>query len=821
MKIRTKLQLNLLMISLVITAVVASSVVGMLFVRGKLTYLTQQSAPYQTRTAEFQRALQRVGGELVETTITRSTKEYQEARVQTDKALTELKTSNEQLQALKSSDSTAYIEMEKSARELFTVTESRLKAEAEVSDIDTKLYEVLDKVETNIKELDGRIRKLQEDRSAVYAGSLKESKVSVTRLRDIEVFKTYLNELLHTVNDIQKAADRKGVLMARSRYTVALTKAFQCSYPKNSRKISEELKKLSDLVDELIKLKSVSAIEVAAKARIDSINSELGEKNSLILVEIDQSTTAFSDKNKREDDQLGMSYGAANAATSIRLGMAEYLSLSIVVAHMADHLALAKSSNDVDAAQNELNIAFTRCETLRKSMEQLLARLSAQKEAGLLRNAVASFQTARQTISGDDGYIAKVRKKIAMIEEATRLNTKVRQQIDAQAAQGRVTISAALGDQEKAIASVNSMSRNSIILVVVIGLCSLLIGIFFAIMLNRALFRPIEELSALAGEFGNGNFTIVLDESRKDEFGELGIHFNQASKRLLEMASKLTIAIANLASNSSQLTSTARELSSGAQEQSRQTSQSATALTEMSQTISEVADHALGAADASRQTLDKAANGSQVVGKAVQGMEQIATAVEEAASHIKALGSSSEQIGSIIGVINDIADQTNLLALNAAIEAARAGEVGKGFSVVADEVRNLANRTTEATAQISNMVLEIQAVTSKSVIAMEVGNGRVVAGVKLASEARQSLDDIVEASGRGASMVKRIATATEEESVAAQQVASSMVNIADITHKTEQSMEEISHASLELNKIATELSHMASWFKTGTIIPAA
>ena len=813
MKIRTKLHLNLLMVTLVITAVVASSVIGMMFVRGKLTYLTQQSAPYQTRTAEFQRALQRFGGELFEASGARSIKEYHDARVQTDKASAELKTSSDSLLALKSADNTAADDIEKSARELYSITENRLKAEADTVDANGKLYETLDSVETTIKELDTRIKKLQEERNAVYAGSLKETKNSSIHLRDVETFKIYLNELLHTINDIQKANDRKGVLLARSRYAVALSKAFQCNYPKNSKRIFDELKKLADYVDELIKLKSTGAIDSETKSRIDFLNTELGEKNTLILVEIDQTTSTFSDRNKKEDDRLSLSYNAANTATNIRLATAEYLSLSIVLAHMADHLALAKNKNDVDSAQNELNGAFVRAEVIRKNMDALLGRLGAQKELGLMRSAAASFLLAKQTLFSTDGYVAKVRKKIAMYEDAARLNHKVREQIDAQATRGRATISAAQGDQEKAIAAVNDMSRNSILLVIAIGIGSLIIGVFFAVMLNRTLFRPISDLSILAGEFGDGNFTKLLDENRKDEFGELAVHFNQASRRLLEMASKLTMTISSLASNSSQLSGTAKELASGAQEQSRQTVHSASALTEMSQTISEVAGHAMNAADASKQALGKAANGSQVVGRAVQGMEQIASAVEEAATHIRALGASSEQIGSIIGVINDIADQTNLLALNAAIEAARAGEVGKGFSVVADEVRRLANRTTEATAQISKMITEIQSVTSKSVVAMEIGNSSVAEGVKLAGEARQSLDDIVHASGRGAEMVGRIATATEEQSTTAQQVTASMVNIAEITNKTEQSMGDINRSSEELSRIAAELSKMASWFE--------
>lgn len=812
MKIRTKLRLNLIVVTVVIGAVVAAGATGMWAIRGKLSYLTQRSAPVQMRTAELQRTLQRLGAEMAETSTARTMEGYRSQRAHTEKALAEMKGSSEALGALTGEGDGTVEEMTKNMGEVFTITENRLKAEAEAVTADKSLDLQLENCSARLKELDGRIKRLQGDRTSNYVSSLQETKSSSNRLREIETFKIALNELLYTVADIQKSADRKGVLVARSRYSVALNKALQSDYLKSSKKVAEETKKLADRVDELIKVKSSASAEAEAKSRIEALNAELGEKTSLIHVIIEQEINASRDRYAKEDTRQGLSFNASKTATQILIANADYLSMGLVLDHLSAHLALATSAKEVDDVEQKLNQSFARAAAIQRSIEGLIGKLGAKNELALVRSAGGALTVARQTLFGADGYTAKVRKKIALREEAARVNDRVRQLIDAQAARGRETVTVAQGDQEKAVAAVNSMSRASIIAIVVMGCVALVVGIFFALSLERAFSRPIRDLTSLAEEFGNGNFSRTLDERRADEFGALAGHFNQAGAKLAETARQLKTTITSLATQSSQLSGTAEALACGAREQSQQTVQSASAISEMSQTITEVAGHAQSAAEAAKQAHDTAAVGSRSVERAVGGMARIASAVDEAAGHIRALGASSDQIGTIVNVIEDIADQTNLLALNAAIEAARAGEVGMGFAVVADEVRKLAQRTTEATAEISGMIRAIQADTGKSVAAMELGSSSVAEGVQLAGEARESLEAIVGASARGVEMVERIATATEEQSATTQQVNASMISIADITRDTERSMGDINQASEELSRLADELSRMASWF---------
>jgi methyl-accepting chemotaxis protein len=205
--------------------------------------------------------------------------------------------------------------------------------------------------------------------------------------------------------------------------------------------------------------------------------------------------------------------------------------------------------------------------------------------------------------------------------------------------------------------------------------------------------------------------------------------------------------------------------------------------------------------------------GGQVVSETIEGMSKISHSVNESSSTVEALGKRSEQIGEIVKVINDIAGQTNLLALNAAIEAARAGEQGRGFAVVADEVRKLAERTTSATHEIGDMITGIQDDTTKAVESMHAGTKEVEAGVILANQAGEALQEIVSSVQGVSDMVQHIATAAEEQSTTGDVISANVESVANITQQTAESATLSSNAASELNELAQELRNLVSGFQ--------
>jgi len=197
----------------------------------------------------------------------------------------------------------------------------------------------------------------------------------------------------------------------------------------------------------------------------------------------------------------------------------------------------------------------------------------------------------------------------------------------------------------------------------------------------------------------------------------------------------------------------------------------------------------------------------------VAGIKRIADVVNQSAGTVRALGKSSDQIGEIIGVIDDIADQTNLLALNAAIEAARAGEQGRGFAVVADEVRKLAERTTRATKEIASMIKTIQSETTLAVQSMEQGTQEVENGFRLADKAAASLQGIVDTSEKVTDMIAQIATASKEQSAASEQISRNVEAISTVTGETAANIQHIARAAEDLNKLTTALQDLVGQFQ--------
>ncbi len=363
--------------------------------------------------------------------------------------------------------------------------------------------------------------------------------------------------------------------------------------------------------------------------------------------------------------------------------------------------------------------------------------------------------------------------------------------------------------EEKTRASVTLYRKAMSILVFMLVIGSIVLSIH----LYASIMHPINRMKTMASAFSSGDMSTTLDESRKDEFGELAVHFNKAAKALNEMAIRIQSVTGEIAGQATTLETTADGLYLNVQKKVEQAVQSASAMNQMSQTILDVASNAADASGASKHATEAATQGRGVVMDTAKKMTEISESVSSSESTLSRLGESSENVGTIVSVINDIADQTNLLALNAAIEAARAGEQGRGFAVVADEVRKLAERTAKATGEIVLMIDSIQGDIKDVTTSMDHGKSIVEEGVRLVENATGSLDSIVEVSTKGTDMVQRIAAATEEQSAAVDHVLEGMENISSATKQTETTVSEIRQASELLTNTSKELEEIASWFK--------
>ena len=354
--------------------------------------------------------------------------------------------------------------------------------------------------------------------------------------------------------------------------------------------------------------------------------------------------------------------------------------------------------------------------------------------------------------------------------------------------------------------------RNLAIIALVTGvLLCILVAVFFPPLIVNPLNELINRVTNIASD--DGDLTMRVTVKSTDETGQLATAFNQFLDKLHKLIGEISGASAHVSTAAEEMSYTTQATNEAVSEQHSATDQVATAINEMSATVQAVARHASEAAGAARQADDDAKSGRIIVGETISAIESLATEVEKASEVIQELETDSDNIGSVLDVIKGIAEQTNLLALNAAIEAARAGEQGRGFAVVADEVRTLASRTQASTAEIEGMIERLQQGAKNAVQVMAHGKQQADLGVETAAKAGESLDSITSAVSEISDMNIQIASASEEQNAVVEDINRNITNISSISDRTASHAQKNDAASGQLSELATELQSLVGQFK--------
>ncbi|WP_339435782.1 methyl-accepting chemotaxis protein [Pseudomonas sp. EL_65y_Pfl1_R32] len=342
---------------------------------------------------------------------------------------------------------------------------------------------------------------------------------------------------------------------------------------------------------------------------------------------------------------------------------------------------------------------------------------------------------------------------------------------------------------------------------------ALIFGLVAAWAITRQIILPLNETLQVAERVALGDLSHNLTSLRQDELGQLQRAMQSMTVGLRELIGGISDGVTQIASAAEQLSAVTEQTSAGVNSQKIETDQVATAMNEMAATVQEVARNAEEASEAAVAADQQAREGDKVVGEAIAQIERLATEVGNSTAAMGDLKRESDKIGSVLDVIKSVAQQTNLLALNAAIEAARAGEAGRGFAVVADEVRSLAQRTQKSTEEIEELIVGLQNGTQQVATIMDNSRGLTDSSVELTRRAGSALANITRTVSTIQAMNSQIATAAEQQSAVAEEINRSVLNVRDVSEQTSSASEETAASSAELARLGIYLQTLVGRFR--------
>jgi methyl-accepting chemotaxis protein len=449
--------------------------------------------------------------------------------------------------------------------------------------------------------------------------------------------------------------------------------------------------------------------------------------------------------------------------------------------------------------------ATTNAETEQKAVAQLDAAIASLKQLNVhlsdvqpealrqLEAALGNYRSALQAYKAANSNAVQARKEMtdqgaAIVSLSEQLYQIQLDRRDAESAQART-------------------------LQLISTLLALLVGIIAAVIITRQITGPLRETLAVVDRIASGDLSQDVKVTRRDELGVLQQGIARMGVTLRDLISGIRDGVTQIASAAEELSAVTEQTSAGVNSQKVETDQVATAMHEMTATVQEVARNAEQASQAAAAADGEARAGDKVVAEAITQIERLASEVVRSTEAMGLLQQESDKIGSVMDVIKAVAEQTNLLALNAAIEAARAGEAGRGFAVVADEVRGLAQRTQKSTEEIEGLVAALQNGTQQVATVMNNSRALTDSSVALTRKAGASLENITRTVSNIQSMNQQIAAAAEQQSAVAEEISRSIVNVRDVSEQTAAASDETAASSVELARLGNQLQMMVSHFR--------
>ncbi|KPA99238.1 methyl-accepting chemotaxis protein [Pseudomonas asplenii] len=482
----------------------------------------------------------------------------------------------------------------------------------------------------------------------------------------------------------------------------------------------------------------------------------------------------------------------------------EFLEQAAQVSHVSQLMLQAMNEARVRLDQSRKGDEDNQNQGRIEQAEQALAGVEQLK--GTVKDA--GYQTVLNEVGG---HIASFNDKLTEYTDLLAQEKKVYQQLHERAAQVVERVNQAYAAEDQSMQA--ELKKNSLLIIASSAL-ALLVGLVAALVITRLIVAPLRSVIRVAQQIAAGDLSATIEVRRRDEIGQLMQAMQQMAAGLSSIVSGLQAGIEQLANSAHSLSAVTEQTNLEVSTQKEETEQVATAMNQMTATVHDVARNAEEAAHAAQTADDKVDSGQQVVRQSMQRIEQLADSANSTSASIESLSAEIQNIGSVLAVIKSVAEQTNLLALNAAIEAARAGEQGRGFAVVADEVRALARRTQQSTEEIERLVSALRAAAQSSVEQIRSSGDLVKLAVSDALQTESALGSIASAVSLIQQMNQQIAAAAEQQSSVAEEINRSVTSIRASADQSAVAMQGNAASSIELAQLGMELKGMVGHFRT-------